>query len=548
MRLRKALGAAGALLGGTIAALTLAPTAQADSVAGADAPPLRYLSYNICGNNCSDAKGYDNQRRIDTVVAEASGATWNADQIHLQEVCRTQFDALGSRLQAYGFQGHFATALPGGNPAVCGGADYGNAVFVKGSVAETKVLDLTVGGEAEPITVPCVKTYTQSRANWACSVHLYWNDATLREQEAAKLAAQAKSWQDAGLPVVLGGDFNTTPRSKTASYFYEPGINDGGLGTFVEADETDADNFVADPCSDGRTRCRSGEPSFNTSKIDYLFLSAAHFKGAKADVLPLDGLVSDHKALRGAAYWSDCGPSAAGAGAVFRRDAKGALFRYAGRANGTLAGACKVGTGWGGMKQVVRDGSAVVAVDATGTLWRYPADPATGTYSGSTRVQAGTGWTNDTLLAPGDFSGDGKSDLIGRDAAGVLWLYPGDGANGYGARKNIGTGWQSYDTLLAPGDFSGDGKSDLIGRDANGDLWLYKGDGAGSYSPRVKIGNGWQIYTALAAPGDLNGDGKADLTGREANGTLWYYAGDGATSYAPRTQVGNGYPDGELLF
>ncbi|MET9605324.1 FG-GAP-like repeat-containing protein [Streptomyces sp. NPDC006512] len=549
MIVRKTLGtAAAALLGGVLSALALAPAAQADSVAGADAPPVRFLSYNICGNNCSESKGYDNERRIDSVVAEATGSSWNADQLHLQEVCRPQFDAIRTRLQSAGFQGFFATALSGGNPAVCGGADYGNAVLVKGPLSETKVLDLTVGGESEPITVPCVKTYTQSRANWACSVHLYWSDAGLREQEAVKLAAQAKQWQDAGVPVVLGGDFNAAPRSKAASYFYGPGVGDGGWGTFSEADETDRDHFASDPCGDGRPRCRSGEPTFNTTKIDYVFLSSRHFKNAKADVLPLDGLVSDHKPLRAGAYWSDCGPAAAGAGSVLRRDAKGALFAYAGRPDGGVAGACKVGTGWSGMTHVVRDGSALLAVDTAGALWRYPADPVTGTYSGGTRTQAGTGWqAYDELIAPGDFSGDGKADLITRDTAGVLWLHKGNGNGSYAARTPIGTGWQTYDQLIAPGDFSGDGKADLIARDTAGVLWLYRGDGAGSYAPRTQIGTGWQTYTALTSPGDLDGNGRADLVGRDANGGLWFYQGDGAGSYAPRTQIGNGYPDGELL-
>ncbi|UQW99348.1 hypothetical protein [Streptomyces sp. RerS4] len=142
--------------------------------------------------------------------------------------------------------------MPGGNPSICGGADYGNAVLVKGPLSETMVLDLTVGEETEPIIVPCVKTYTQSRANWACSVHLYWNDATLREQEAA-------------------------------SSFYAPGVGDGGSGIFIEADATDRDHFVATPCGDGRACCRGGEATYENSKIDYLFLSERHFKNAKAD-------------------------------------------------------------------------------------------------------------------------------------------------------------------------------------------------------------------------------------------------------------------------
>ncbi|MFF3017251.1 FG-GAP-like repeat-containing protein [Streptomyces sp. NPDC057939] len=550
MRLRKAFATAAALFGTALGSLALAPAAQADGVAGADAPPLRFLSYNICGNFCSTSKGYDNEHRIDAVVAEATGATWNADQLHLQEVCRPQFDAIRTRLQAYGFQGFFATALPGGNPSVCGGADYGNAVLVKGPLSETKVLDLTAGGETEPITVPCVKTYTQSRANWACSVHLYWNDATLREQEAAKLAAQAKQWQESGVPVILGGDFNTTPRSKAASSFYAPGIADGGNGTFIEADETDRDHFLSAPCGDGRARCRSGEPTFGTSKIDYLFLSERHFKSARADVLPKDSLASDHNALRAAAHWSDCGPTATGTGAVLRRDSKGALFSYAGRAGATaVAGACKVGVGWSGMTHIARDGAAILAVDTTGTLWRYPADPVTGTYSGSTRTQIGTGWQGyDALLTAGDLSGDGRPDLVTRDPAGVLWLHKATTTGSYGPRTQIGTDWQGYDALLAPGDFSGDGRPDLVTRDSAGVLWLHKATTTGTYGPRTQIGTGWQTYTALTSPGDLDGNGRADLVGRDANGGLWFYQGDGAGSYSPRIQIGNGYPDGELLF
>ncbi|MFF0219649.1 FG-GAP-like repeat-containing protein [Streptomyces vinaceus] len=550
MRLRKAFATAAALLGGALGPLALAPTAQADSIGGADAPPLRFLSYNICGNACTDAKGYDNTHRIDAVVAEATGASWNADQLHLQEVCRPQFDAIRTRLQAHGFQGFFATALPGGNPGMCGGADYGNAVLVKGSLAETKVLDLTVDGESEPITVPCVKTYTQARANWACSVHLYWNDAALREREADALATQAKQWQDAGVPVVLGGDFNTLPRSKAASSFYAPGIGDGGVGTFIEADETDRDQFVATACGDGRTRCRSGEATFGNSKIDYVFLSERHFKNAKADVLPKDPLASDHNALRAAAYWSDCGPTAAGTGQLLRRDAKGALFSYAGRAGAAaVAGACKVGTGWGGMTHITRDGSAILAVDTAGTLWRYPADPVNGTYSGSTRVQIGSGWQSyDTVLAAGDLSGDGRPDLVTRDSAGALWLHRATATGSYGPRTQIGSGWQGYDALVAPGDFSGDGRPDLITRDGAGALWLHRATASGTYGPRTQIGTGWQIYTALTSPGDLDGDGHQDLLGRDASGGLWFYQGDGAGSYSPRTQIGYSYPDGELLF
>lgn len=111
----------------------------------------------------------------------------------------------------------------------------------------------------------------------------------------------------------------------------------------------------------------------------------------------------------------------------------------------------------------------------------------------------------------------------------------------------IGNGWQVYTALVAPGDFTGDGRPDLIGRDTAGDLWLYRGDGHGGYAPRERVGTGWQIYTALVSPGDLDGDGRPDLAGRDAAGDLWFYEGDGKGGYSPRERIGNGYPQGELL-
>ncbi|MET9296770.1 FG-GAP-like repeat-containing protein [Streptomyces sp. NPDC003077] len=547
-RVASLLATAGSALAMAAGAVLTAPAAQADTVTAGTAPPLRFASYNICGNMCPDAKGYDNQRRIDTIVKEAAPGTWGADQLFLQEVCRPQYDEVLKRLAPLGFHGLYAATLSG-KPDVCAGADYGVAVLVKGPVSETKVLDLTAGGEAEPIKVPCVKNYIQSRANWACSVHLYWRDAELRDAEARALAAQATAWEDAGVPVVLAGDFNGQPRDASLSHFYDTSISDGGKGTFLEADETDKDHFPSSVCPPSRSRCRSGEPTFGQEKIDYVFLSAPHFKGVQADALPLDTAVSDHRLLRGAAYWDDCGPLAPWTGTVFRRDAAGGLFRYAGRSDGTVTGACKVGSGWTMMRLAAHDGNTVLAVDGSGTLWRYPADLDTGTYTGSTRMRAADGWgPMDALLTPGDFSGDGRADLIGRDKAGDLWLYKGDGKGAYAAPVKIGNGWQIYTALLSPGDFSGDGRADLIGRDKAGDLWLYKGDGKGGYAPRVKIGSGWQAYTALTAPGDLDGDGRADLVGRDAAGDLWAYRGDGKGGYAARQKVGSGYPAGELMF
>jgi hypothetical protein len=145
-----------------------------------------------------------------------------------------------------------------------------------------------------------------------------------------------------------------------------------------------------------------------------------------------------------------------------------------------------------------------------------------------------TAWAGFTaIVAPGDFDGDGKADVIGRKADGTLWLYPGNGASGWKQPfKQIGASWETFTAVVAPGDFDGDGKADLIARKAEGTLWLYPGNGASGWKqPFKQIAVGWQSYTAVVAPGDFDGDGKADLIGRKADGTLWLYPGNGATGW-----------------
>jgi len=51
--------------------------------------------------------------------------------------------------------------------------------------------------------------------------------------------------------------------------------------------------------------------------------------------------------------------------------------------------------------------------------------------------------------------------------------------------------------LLSPGDFNGDGAADVLARDAAGALWLYPGRGNGLWFPRVQVGGGWQNMTAI---------------------------------------------------
>ena len=133
------------------------------------------------------------------------------------------------------------------------------------------------------------------------------------------------------------------------------------------------------------------------------------------------------------------------------------------------------------------------------------------------------------LLAPRDFNGDGKPDILARTSAGALLMYRGDGDGGWmsGTPTQIGSGWQGFSALLAPGDWSGDGKPDVLARTSAGALLLYRGNGAGGWiGGAEQIGSGWQQFDALVAGGDFSGDGKPDVLARTSAGALLMYRGE----------------------
>ncbi|MEV7607559.1 FG-GAP-like repeat-containing protein [Paenarthrobacter sp. NPDC089322] len=196
----------------------------------------------------------------------------------------------------------------------------------------------------------------------------------------------------------------------------------------------------------------------------------------------------------------------------------------------------RVETAW---KDYNSDGATdVLARDSAGALWLYPGNANKGWLP---RSQVGTGWNvMNLIVAPGDFNSDGASDVLARDAGGDLWLYPGDGDSDWLPRSKVGVGWNAMTAVVGPGDFDFDGKADIVARDGAGDLWLYPGNGAGGWLPRTKIGSGWNVMTAILGPGNNVGPGN-DLLARDTDGILWLYQRDTAGQWLPRQLVGVGW-------
>ena len=139
-----------------------------------------------------------------------------------------------------------------------------------------------------------------------------------------------------------------------------------------------------------------------------------------------------------------------------------------------------------------------------------------------------------TTFSPLDFTGDDRSDLLGVTTAGDLYRYRGNGIGGFtGSGVKIGTGWGGFVRLLSLGDFTGDGRSDLLGLTSNGDKYLQCGNGIGGLTGSgAKIGTGWGGFGTMFFRRDFTGDRRSDLLGVTIRGELYLYRGNGAGGFA----------------
>jgi Ca2+-binding RTX toxin-like protein len=166
------------------------------------------------------------------------------------------------------------------------------------------------------------------------------------------------------------------------------------------------------------------------------------------------------------------------------------------------------------------DGKSDILIrnNSTGMLWQYQLNGTAITGQG---LVGGTGvdWQ---VVGNGDYNGDGKSDiLIRNDSTGMLWQYQlnGTAITGQGLVGGTGVDWK----VVGNGDYNGDGKSDiLIRNDSTGMLWQYQLNGTAIVGGGLVGGTGvgWKVV----GNGDYNGDGKSDILIRnDSTGMLWQY-------------------------
>ena len=149
----------------------------------------------------------------------------------------------------------------------------------------------------------------------------------------------------------------------------------------------------------------------------------------------------------------------------------------------------------------------------------------------------------------GDFNGDGKSDILWRNSNGALVDWTMNGSQ-IASSQDVTLGGNpvlpdASWSIAGIGDFSGDGKSDILWRNVNGTLidWTMNGSQIVSSQVVTLAGNAvspdasWQI----AQIADFTGDGKSDILWRNTNGSLneWTMNGSQIASSQTITLQGN---------
>lgn len=189
--------------------------------------------------------------------------------------------------------------------------------------------------------------------------------------------------------------------------------------------------------------------------------------------------------------------------------------------------------------------SGFINLDTAGQLTRWAVPKTKGNFSESTNEGVVGHAFNFTDYFNADWNGDGKTDLICRNAAGSLFFYPWNAsANsfyGVDGGKNVGNGFNFTHYFVA--DWTGDGIADLICRNESGSLFLYpfrydtfKGNGGGNI-----VGNGFHFTHYFIA--DWTGDGIPDLICRNSEGSLRLYPFSNNTFIGNNggSVVGNGF-------
>jgi subtilisin family serine protease len=138
----------------------------------------------------------------------------------------------------------------------------------------------------------------------------------------------------------------------------------------------------------------------------------------------------------------------------------------------------------------------------------------------------------------GDFSGDGKSDLLHLSEDVHIWLSS-PGGTSFTIQQYTPVGHDVLAGHFRAGDFDGDGKSDVLHLSGTGTAYIWRSGGFTFSQPvALPTGGGYpSVWTGHWRTGDFNGDGKTDLTHLccTSSARVWYGRASSPFLESPQT-------------
>ena len=193
------------------------------------------------------------------------------------------------------------------------------------------------------------------------------------------------------------------------------------------------------------------------------------------------------------------------------------------------------------VRRTVADSSwpDLLVKSTTGVISVVPTQGMLG-YTG--RIVSTGNWSAMSVIAAvGDVTGDGRTDVLGKNQkTGIARVFPGDG-QGHFSRTGMAPtkAFARITSITAVRDFNRDGKYDVVGTDKDtGSLLLFPGAGKGAFGKPVVLRKSWP-YTRTAGVGDFNGDKQADLMVVAGDRTLYLVPGASrGTALAKPVRIG----------
>ncbi|MEU4269431.1 FG-GAP-like repeat-containing protein [Streptomyces sp. NPDC026092] len=500
--------AAGGLLGvGAVAvSLLTAPQTVADEAPVPPKTELRVISWNICGEagGARGTEGYCARRNEPAAKSKAIASLTRqhqADVLLLQEACgygdgtvsgdqsRSHLATLESELGPEGWYFTFAKGNREGEDenvagnGRCRGSDFGGdlgvILGVKGTLKDTQRFD-TLPDVPRKLSAVCGRL--EGWPDKLCSTHLLPGGGTAietaREGQAKEIVKQLNADLPAG--VVVAGDLNAAETSASLKPFFDAGLYRSASTEYTR--QGWAPGVAA--------------PAPSTSRIDHVFTSK---RNRFTSIEVAHDLMDRTKNVPNSQPngWSDHAPVIA-----------------------TLAPA------YGDLTGDTRPD--LLAVEKAGGLRLYPGDGTGDHTAPNTAFGAGTDWTGASVTHRGDWTGDGREDVVARVGT-ELRLYPNKGGSALDTSRLLtATPLAADATVTGVGDITGDGYPDLV---VNQGDKLYRYDGVPGNAPSVKapLVIGEQSWTPMevSAAGDADQDGFPDFFARnKVTNELFLYRGN----------------------